>query len=211
MTPEEILKLIGYDNDSITSTEKWIAEKLFNLLSKEIERLKEFEIGTDEIKRDNIRVYEENTTLKLEIERLRTSQFPSQGLREEENLEPISISMAKENDCVLEAVDFYWRHCIEQLERKDLGDIERKNYEVLKRKLSFVLSKNLTSTPDGSQGLREALLEIKEMLKAENFDVKKIYSIATEALKKEPDFKVIGTVNQFGESKVEIIPNKDKP
>lgn len=29
MNPEEILKSIGYDNDSITSTEKWIAKELY--------------------------------------------------------------------------------------------------------------------------------------------------------------------------------------
>lgn len=44
-------------------------------------------------------------------------------------------------DLALEAMDFYWRHCIDQLERKDLGDIERKNFETLRNKLHYFITK----------------------------------------------------------------------
>lgn len=36
MTGEQILKKIGYDNDSITSTEKWIAEKVYAMAKENI-------------------------------------------------------------------------------------------------------------------------------------------------------------------------------
>lgn len=43
------------------------------------------------------------------------------------------------NEIVLEAMDFYWRALTDKLNGKDLGDIERKNYEVLTAKLYKLL------------------------------------------------------------------------
>jgi len=44
-------------------------------------------------------------------------------------------------ELALDAMDFQWRHCLNQLERKDLGDIERKNYEGLRDKLYAAITK----------------------------------------------------------------------
>lgn len=42
-------------------------------------------------------------------------------------------------ELALEAMDFYWRALTDKLNGKDLGDIERKNYEVLTAKLYKLL------------------------------------------------------------------------
>src|SRR5690349_13659650 len=54
---------------------------------------------------------------------------------------PLPSNEDEFKDLALEAMDFYWRHCIDQLERKDLGDVERKNFESLRNKLHHFITK----------------------------------------------------------------------
>lgn len=54
---------------------------------------------------------------------------------------PGSFTQSDLTDLAFNAMDFQWRDCAKQLERKDLGDIERKNYEALSNKLYSVISK----------------------------------------------------------------------
>jgi hypothetical protein len=46
-----------------------------------------------------------------------------------------SNSFHNDDDLATDAIDFYWRHCMDQLNKKDLGDIERKKYESIAKKL----------------------------------------------------------------------------
>ncbi len=50
-----------------------------------------------------------------------------------------SDAVEETNELALEAMDFYWRALTDKLNGKDLGDIERKNYEVLTAKLYKLL------------------------------------------------------------------------
>jgi hypothetical protein len=40
-----------------------------------------------------------------------------------------------DDDIVTDALSCYWRFCKSELEKKDLGDIERKNYESIEKKV----------------------------------------------------------------------------
>lgn len=47
----------------------------------------------------------------------------------------------EQDELILESLDFYWRHCTEKLQRKDLGDIERMNYGKITAKLYKLITK----------------------------------------------------------------------
>lgn len=44
-------------------------------------------------------------------------------------------------ELAIDAMDFQWRHCIKELERKDLGDIEKRSYEKLRDRLHYIITK----------------------------------------------------------------------
>jgi len=108
------------------------------------------------------------------------SQFPSQGLREEGDN---SIEQEAEKyfkDAETEA------NLMGNFLFPDKGTVIDAFIMGVKFMINHEEKVNATSTPDGSQGLREALEKIKEL--SENLfphrHFKKIFDIATEALKK---------------------------
>lgn len=51
-------------------------------------------------------------------------------------------SLQPVDELAIEAMDFYWRHLMNELGKENLGDIERENYENLAAKLRAKIIKN---------------------------------------------------------------------
>ena len=148
------------------------------------------------------------------------SQFLSQGLREEErNLLEKAHDITIDQLMQTQQERNKWKEmCLQLAEEMRRAEWVSPLYDKVQE-----LVKPQTPTPDGSQGFREANLEIvrlkllikmmwmKEINPGSDWNqFKREHDLATEALKNsEPDYKIIGTENKFGEHNVEIIPKRE--